>query len=174
MLKRIIFSILFVCSAFSVWADYDDCMTKAEAEDLAAKVNQKYIIDYCDCCDKVNPEADKIETGAKLIKVTSAKVVVCDYDETRYSVEITFEFIAAFDINKGKLKMKTLTTAEKGKLAVVKRVSLNYHFYTDGKKAYPLYDLVGKKRESPGCGGISRFPTPEEINDKGYQEFIRQ
>lgn len=159
----------------TIFADPHDCMTKEQADLLASKILNTFIMDYCDCCDENNPKANKWEVGGKLIYVKTATVVPCEYDLTRYAVKITFDFIGAFDVKNGVIKTKKYKDEYTSQTPVFEYVSLNYHFYTDGKKAYRMYDLVNYQGDKYGtCQGLNRFPTADEVKNNAYKEFINK
>lgn len=167
-----IFSTL-VCVLFASWAfaDPHDCMSKEEAETLAKKITNQYIIDYCDCCDAVNPDAPALLTSAKLLYVQQATVVPCSYDEGRFSVKITYTYAGAYNVDKGILKGKNIAKAQEDAMKIQEAVSLNYHFYLKNGKADRLYGLLGLKPEGT-CDGLNRFPTAKETKDKNYKAFL--
>jgi len=168
----VVLSVLF---SNTVFADPHDCMTKAEADLLASKIVNTFIMDYCDCCDENNPKANKWEVGGKLLYIKTATVVPCEYDAARYSVKITFDFIGAFDVKDGIIKTKKYKDEYTTKTPVFEYVSLNYHFYTDGKKAYRMYDLVKYTGDQYGtCKGLNRFPTADEVKNNAYKEFLNK
>lgn len=159
----------------NLFADPHDAMSKEEADLLASKIVNTFIIDYCDCCDEANPDANKWEVGAKLLYIKTATVVPCEYDNTRYSVKITFDFIGAFDVKNGIIKTKRYKEQYTDKTPVFEYVSLNYHFYTDGKNAYRMYDLINYQGDKYGtCKGLNRFPAENEVKDDNYKSFLNK
>lgn len=171
-MKNLLLAYFFLACPFLAFADPHDCMTKEEAETLAKKILNQYIMDYCDCCDSVNPEANSLTTSAKLLLVTSAQIVPCSYDETRYAVKISYTFVGAFDVEKGKLKGEILAKVASTPLHIFENVSLNYHFYWSAGKVDRLYGLLQKSQEYGGCEGLDRFPNAKEADDKKYKAYI--
>jgi hypothetical protein len=171
-MKKIFLTCFLLSCSFLALADPHDCMSKAEAETLSKKILKQYIIDYCDCCDSVNPDANVLTTSAKLLWVTSAQVVPCSYDETRYSVKIGYSFVGAYNVETGKLKGENLAKMTSNVLRIADYVSLNYHFFWSAGKVDRLYGLLQKAQEYGGCDGLDRFPTAKEADDKKYKAFI--
>jgi hypothetical protein len=155
-----------------VWADPHDCMTREEAETLAKKIMNQYIIDYCDCCDSANPDTPKLYSSAKLLYIKEATIVPCSYDEGRFSVKITYNFGGAFDVEKGILNGKNLAKAPSKDVPVAQYVSLNYHFYLKNGKPDRLYGLLDQKPSYGTCDGLNRFPSAKECKYKDYKEFL--
>ncbi len=167
---------LLACLLFalplSLWADPHDCMSKEEAETLAKKILNQYIIDYCDCCDSANPDAHVLTSSAKLLYIIEATVEKCSYDDTRFSVKIRYNFGGAFEVEKGSLKGKNLAKAPSELMHVWNNVSLNYHFYLNNGKPARLYGLLNQQPTYGTCEGLDRFPTAKECKDKNYKAFL--
>jgi|GEM_PF-2262771 len=171
-MKKILFSLALLFASVCVFADPHDCMNKDEAEALAQKILNQYIIDYCDCCEANNDKADLVAVSAKLLLVTKATVVPCTYDETRYSVTLTYTFVSAYNAKNGKLSSKGAMKQINSKMHIATTASLNYHFYLHKGKAETLYGILSKEIENKGCWGLDRFPTAKEVGDAKYKDFL--
>lgn len=171
-MKKIITTIFCLLVSFWAFADPHDCMTKEEATTLAQKILNQYIIDYCDCCDSANPDAEELSVSAKLLYIKAATVVPCAYDAERFSVKITYDFGGAYSITEGTLKGKTLANASSEAMKIQDNVSLNYHFCLKNGKVERLYGMLNQKPSYGTCKGLNRFPTAKEVKDKKYKAFI--
>ncbi len=170
MIKKIYFTLCFVLSAFYALADPHDCMSKEDAELLAQKVLNQYVMDYCDCCDAM--AGDKV-VYASLLLVTQAMVVPCSYDAERFSVAIKYTFLSAYNAKKGKLTAKGAIKQINKNLLISSNISLNYHFYMKNGSPERLYVLLDKKEEyTSTCWRLDRFPTAKEVGDKKYKLFM--
>jgi hypothetical protein len=166
---RLLAASLLLLFPLSVWADPDDCMSRSEAEQLAAKIKtQGYIMDFCDCCDEGAQEYGGDRYVGKLVLVRSVSIEVCDYDESRFSVRVDGMMLGGFIVeNKG------LSPFYIDNMPYNEIVARDYHFYLDksGPKQLGFLTNANYKR---GCGGLPAFPAANVINDKKYTAWLKK
>jgi len=125
--------------------DPQDCMTQSDAEMLKTMLeSEPYILDYCDCCSNYQ---------GKVIKISSLRVVPCEYDKSRFSVKVIGTTVNNDDD----------TTPYQG------LATLNYSFYYYAGSAFRLGHLVDLNYEGPDCQGAN-FPNME---NRDYMKWKR-
>lgn len=145
-------------------ADANDCFSKETAELLAKKSLNQYIMSYCDCCaDNGGPKQ------ATLLFVKSAKVVVCEYDDKRYSVEMEYDVAGQFSVDKGKLDANSFAATSEG--FIPNKISLDYHFALINGKAAIMYKFVGIKNKNAICSSLDIFPALK--SNKEYSKWLK-
>ncbi len=166
-LYLVLFTLFLSTISFNMYADPTDCMSKSEAEDLAKKIKNQYIVRYCDCCADVNKDA---QVKGALFLVTSVSIVTCQYDSDRFSVRMTTSFVSSFNVGDSKpVFVGNVNDTDSDPLD--SNATLNYHFYWDGKKAKQLGFLIGNTDGIGGCSGLSQFPNPKDVNNKGFTNW---
>ncbi|NJL14440.1 MAG: hypothetical protein HC913_16485 [Microscillaceae bacterium] len=162
-------SFLFILIAFAsangVWADPEDCMSRAEAEALVKKIKkERYLVDYCDCCNDVG-------TGvtANLLLVKKAVVVSCEYDTERFSVKMEAQMLASFKVRDQEYAEKAAHEGNTWNLAL-----LNYQYFLEKGQARHLGFALRPGYEAPRCSGLKSFPPAALLNDKKYSAWLAQ
>jgi hypothetical protein len=170
MMKKLLSCLVFIM-VFGVsqsWADPEDCMSKEEAETLVKKLKkERYIVDYCDCCDDASENGD---VTANLLFIKKLSIVSCEYDDARFSVKMETQMLSSFAVNEGKYMGKATYEVNSMEYAL-----LNYQFYFTNQRAPQLGYLVrNDEYEAPNCSGLDTFPNPEMVGDKKYQSWYKK
>ncbi len=171
-MKKLIFPLAFLCYfLFSniALADVDNCFSKENAELLAKKAVKQYIISYCDCCAEVGNAMPAV-----LLYVKNTSVVQCDFDNTQFSVQMEYDIVGEFNVNKGKLDTKSFAPVGTTTTQIMNTISLNYHFFIKKRKANRLYDMIGAKNPSSKCWALDIFPSAKDTNnDPNYAKWLK-
>ena len=182
-MKKILALALACSLGFQAQADPHDCISQAQAEQLIAKLKtQKYLVDYCDCCDEVAGEYDNNPdaVGAQLVEMINFVIVPCDYDSERVSVKIIGNVIGYSGVHKGKYHDTYSTASPMGLPPFEENASLNYQFYLGkGGKALQLGNLLGNYPDkveggTNSCTGLQGFPPPQELYNEEYEAWLKQ
>lgn len=178
--------ILFISLSFSslTFADAWDNFTEEEAIEIVNYLHENpYIFDYCDCC-RSHDDADDVFV-VNLIRVTNLRVIPCEWDEGKFSVE--FDFLPVVTITYTEEEGRILRVSQtRERLSKEEKQNLIYMNYTwvfnkEHQEARPLFESVdyGYVAEHGGssCNPPFRYPKPEHLDKvgkyKGYKQWYK-
>lgn len=169
--------IVLLISTFS-FADSWDNMTKKEAEAAVAELKlNPYIFDYCDCCDYEGEYAARVF----LVKVTSAEITPCEWDERYYSVHLTTTVIAELENTEDGPETLTLLKTDGEQAEQLLAMNYSWGINTETKLATPFFNKVAYTMYSDdrsACKKEFDYPTPKAVKkvskDKEYAAWYKQ
>lgn len=167
---RYFYSLLFVFISFISKADAWDPMTQEEAEAVKERIEKDpFIFDYCDCCS---------DAPVYLLKVLSAEITTCDWDNAYMSVKIKAKRLAKFEFSLD-VNMAGFIPLEEGEIVEDYTIYMNYTSIFDDatKLAQPIVNLMSYHYEhNITCNGKAIYPKPSAagIKDKDYKKWYKK
>ena len=160
-MKKVLFTLLALSFFVIAKADAWDDLTQKQAKAVQSFLKKnKFVLDYCDCCN---------DSEVYILKIEQAELVPCSWNAEKFSVKTSAVRIAKLETNKGEPSAyRAVGMSER----VDYVITMNYTFVFSkaGKWAVPFFKEVAYDRDHI-CKGATKFPNPaenEKIADSAY------
>jgi len=180
-MKKVIclLALAFFTAIGTISADPWEALTESEAKELKAYLEKNpFVFDYCDCCDEVARKYDNRKTFGHLIKIEKMEIVVCSWDESRFSVNIVqSSILASGNVEGGKFNIAVPKEDDIQRYREHWPITLNYSWSIKSGKPSRLYKHINYNADDVKCKGISKFPRPNVVPakfKKDYQKFLKR
>lgn len=165
--------LLLYLLTFSIYSKADawDNLTEKQAKSVVKFLKKyPYIFDYCDCCT---------DAPVFLLRVNSAEVTTCYWDQTQFSVVAEVEQLAKMESTGSGLHNYVTHEVSEEESYVTYTITMNYTFVFDPKQkwAVPFFKMIPYHLNHV-CIGAANYPNPThenvKVKDAGYVNWYKK